>query len=39
VNSIRPELVAPFGGRKQSGVGREFGVFGMEAFLEAKTIA
>lgn len=39
VNGIRPELVAPFGGRKQSGVGREFGVFGMEAFLEAKTIA
>jgi aldehyde dehydrogenase (NAD+) len=39
VNGIRPELIAPFGGRKQSGIGREFGVFGMEAFLEAKTIA
>jgi aldehyde dehydrogenase (NAD+) len=39
INTIRPELVAPFGGRKQSGVGREFGVFGMEAFLEAKTVA
>ncbi|MBD9668783.1 aldehyde dehydrogenase family protein [Variovorax sp. VRV01] len=39
VNRIAPELAAPFGGAKQSGVGREFGVFGMEAFLEPKTIA
>jgi aldehyde dehydrogenase (NAD+) len=38
INTIRPELAAPFGGRKQSGLGREFGVFGMESFLEAKTI-
>jgi aldehyde dehydrogenase (NAD+) len=38
INGIKPELLAPFGGFKQSGIGREFGVFGMEAFLEAKTV-
>jgi aldehyde dehydrogenase (NAD+) len=38
INGIRPELLAPFGGVKQSGVGREFGVFGLEAFLEAKCV-
>lgn len=37
INRIGPELLAPFGGFKQSGIGREFGVFGLEAFLEAKT--
>lgn len=38
INRISPDLLAPFGGFKQSGVGREFGIFGLEAFLEAKTI-
>jgi aldehyde dehydrogenase (NAD+) len=38
INGIRPELLAPFGGLKQSGIGREFGVFGLEAFLEPKTV-
>ena len=29
---------APFGGYKQSGIGREYGVFGMEEFLEIKAM-
>ena len=30
---------APFGGYKQSGIGREMGVAGFEEYLETKTIA
>jgi acyl-CoA reductase-like NAD-dependent aldehyde dehydrogenase len=30
---------APFGGFKQSGIGREMGVAGMEEYLEGKTLA
>lgn len=38
INRVAPDLLAPFGGVRQSGVGREFGVAGMEAFLETKTL-
>ncbi|AZF21575.1 aldehyde dehydrogenase family protein [Pseudomonas sp. R3-52-08] len=38
INRATPELLAPFGGVKQSGIGREFGVHGLEAFLEAKSV-
>lgn len=37
VNRIAPDLLAPFGGMKQSGIGREFGEFGLESFLEPQT--
>ncbi|MNG26286.1 Betaine aldehyde dehydrogenase [compost metagenome] len=29
---------APFGGYKESGYGREFGVAGLESYLESKTV-
>jgi aldehyde dehydrogenase (NAD+) len=38
VNGLYDEPEAPFGGFKQSGLGREFGVFGFEAYLEPKAI-
>jgi aldehyde dehydrogenase (NAD+) len=38
INSVRHEPLAPFGGYKESGLGREGGVFGLESFLEAKAI-
>ena len=31
-------LMAPFGGYKQSGNGREMGKFGLEEFLELKSL-
>jgi aldehyde dehydrogenase (NAD+) len=38
INGAPLEPLAPFGGFKQSGIGREFGVFGLEAYLEPKAI-
>jgi len=38
VNQYTMDFVAPFGGYKASGVGREFGKEGLEHYLELKTI-
>jgi aldehyde dehydrogenase (NAD+) len=38
INTLFHEPVAPFGGFKQSGIGREFGTYGLEAFLEPKAL-
>jgi aldehyde dehydrogenase (NAD+) len=39
VNQYTMDFVAPFGGFKASGIGREFGREGMEHYLELKSIA
>lgn len=38
INNPHPDGMAPFGGYKQSGNGREWGDFGFEAFLEVKAL-
>jgi betaine-aldehyde dehydrogenase len=39
VNHLQPSIVeAPWGGFKQSGIGRELGRFGVENFLESKVV-
>jgi len=38
VNGGRFNPLAPFGGYKQSGNGREYGTFGLEEFLEVKSL-
>lgn len=38
INGMRDDQQAPFGGFKYSGVGREFGTYGIEAFLEPRAI-
>ena len=38
INGMRDDPQAPSGGFKHSGVGREFGTFGIEAFLEPRAI-
>ncbi len=39
INDFHYEPNAPFGGVKQSGVGRELGVYGIESYLEPKAVA
>jgi aldehyde dehydrogenase (NAD+) len=38
INGMLDDPQAPFGGFKHSGVGREFGTYGIEAFLESRVI-
>jgi aldehyde dehydrogenase (NAD+) len=38
VNGVPRTPGAPFGGYKQSGIGREGGTFGLEDFLELKSV-
>jgi aldehyde dehydrogenase (NAD+) len=38
INGFKNDPAAPFGGFKQSGLGRESGVYGLEAYLEIKAI-
>src|SRR5579859_5573738 len=38
INGMLDDQQAPFGGFKHSGVGREFGTFGIDAFLEPRAI-
>ncbi|WP_186111190.1 aldehyde dehydrogenase family protein [Burkholderia gladioli] len=38
VNGLHSNFELPFGGFKQSGIGREFGSAGIEAYLEPKTL-
>jgi acyl-CoA reductase-like NAD-dependent aldehyde dehydrogenase len=39
VNGGRYNPLAPFGGYKMSGIGRELGMFGLEEFFQIKSIA
>jgi aldehyde dehydrogenase (NAD+) len=38
INNMTDDPQAPWGGFKSSGVGREYGKYGIEAFLEPKAI-
>ncbi len=38
INGAPPNFAAPFGGYKQSGIGREYGRYGIEEYFELKSI-
>jgi len=38
INGFRHDPMVPFGGFKQSGIGREYGEFGLQPYLETKAI-
>lgn len=38
INGVHDDQIAPFGGFKQSGIGREFGPYGLDSYLEPKVI-
>lgn len=38
INGFRHDPMVPFGGFKQSGLGREYGEFGLEPYLEIKAV-
>jgi len=38
INGGQFDVMAPFGGYKQSGLGRELGTFGLDEFLEVKAV-
>jgi betaine-aldehyde dehydrogenase len=38
VNTFGPDPAAPFGGYKASGIGREYGRMGLDAFVEVKAV-
>jgi betaine-aldehyde dehydrogenase len=38
INGFAPDLWSPFGGYKESGIGREYGPVGLGSYLEFKSI-
>ena len=38
INCLNHDPFAPFGGFKQSGLGRELGIYGLEEYVEPKTL-
>jgi aldehyde dehydrogenase (NAD+) len=38
INGYAPDVMAPFGGYKESGIGREWGEYGLDEYIEIKAI-